>query len=69
MNKYFCDHCGVEINSRNDFIDMDIETLEDYYRADLCEKCRVELAKMQDELVKEFLAYQGINNTRLIEEG
>ena len=58
MNKYFCDHCGVEINSRNDFINMDIETLENFYRADLCEKCRAELAKMQDEMVQEFCRFE-----------
>ena len=54
MNKFFCDHCGAEINSRDDFINMDIETLENFYRADLCEKCRTELTKMQDEMVQEF---------------
>lgn len=54
MNKYFCDHCNKEINDFDDYIDTQIETINAYYRVDLCAKCRDDLLKMQNEMVKEF---------------
>ena len=55
MIKHFCDHCNTEMHPINNYHDMEIETLDDYYRCDLCKKCSLELEKMMDKMVEQFL--------------
>ena len=46
--KFFCDHCGKEINGMNDYIG---ETILDEIEADLCGECIVDL----NEIILNFL--------------
>ena len=46
--KFFCDHCGKEINGMNDYIG---EIIWDEIEADLCGECFVDL----NEIIVNFL--------------
>lgn len=37
--KYFCDHCGKELNSSTDYTDVGLDLYTKEIRADLCEHC------------------------------
>lgn len=55
MIKRFCEHCKNEMaDSRTDYEDYDIETLNNCFRVDLCKNCRDELAKKIDKIVIDF---------------
>lgn len=40
---YTCDHCGKELDQKNDYVDMSIDNLTGYVDADLCCSCLYEL--------------------------
>jgi hypothetical protein len=54
MTKIICDHCGRELGT-GDYDEYEIETINDYFDADLCVDCKNELAESMDKLVKEFI--------------
>ena len=55
QNKYFCNHCGTELNLKSDYIDLVIEigsnhTYGKYLDTNLCKNCVDELF----QIVKDF---------------
>lgn len=49
--KHYCDHCRKEINSMEDFIEVEVETPTDFYETDLCSDCVSEL----DDIIRKFI--------------
>ena len=41
--KQYCDHCGKELNSMEDYSDTVIDFCTDYLEADLCASCYEEI--------------------------
>lgn len=42
---YTCDHCGKKMNDMVDFPDMAFDDLNEYFSADLCRICYMELTR------------------------
>lgn len=42
---YTCDHCGKELNAMIDFIDIDVDDLNEWFNIDLCRSCYEELTR------------------------
>ena len=57
---YYCDHCGKEMDDFNNYVDMEIDTYIDSFRADLCKEC----AEKLDEMVKKFIE-RNINDAEI----
>ncbi len=38
-----CDHCGKELDPKQDYTDMQIDDFVDWYEVDLCSECFHEL--------------------------
>ena len=55
MKKFICDHCGKEINEKNDYIDYEIEFEANTYECDLCSKCCDEITTEIEKRLKEFI--------------
>lgn len=47
---YTCDHCGKKINEMNDYIDTEFDTIDDWFKADLCSECYKEIS----QTIKQF---------------
>ncbi len=45
-----CDHCGKELNEMKDYIDIDFDTIDTWFKADLCSECYTEISR----IIKEF---------------
>ena len=43
---YLCDHCGKELDVRNDFTGVELDDLDFYKNVDLCDKCYNEISKI-----------------------
>ncbi len=54
MTKIICDHCGKELGT-DDYDGYEIETINEYFTADLCVDCKNELSERMDKMVKEFI--------------
>lgn len=48
---YTCDHCGKEIDSMNDYTEMEINNFDFFAEVDLCKKCYQEVS----DIVKKFV--------------
>ena len=55
MKKILCDHCGKEINDKDDYIDYEIEFEANGYDCDLCAKCCDEITNEITNRLKEFI--------------
>ena len=61
MMKYYCDHCGKEINSKDDYVDYAItERFWDLgplakTSCDLCSDCKEEMCRELSAVVKSFI--------------
>ena len=51
--KTYCDHCGTELNSHNDYEDTDIDIANYFRRVDLCTSCFEKLTAMIEEFFEE----------------
>lgn len=54
VNKWYCDHCGKEIDNMNDYIDTEIDTPYNLLSTDLCQDC----VKKLWEVIGEFCSVQ-----------
>lgn len=54
VNKWYCDHCGKELDNMNDYIDTEIDTPYDLLSTDLCQDC----VKKLWEVIGEFCSTQ-----------
>lgn len=48
-NKVFCDHCGKELDTQNDYDNIEIEMNHKWQKVDLCDECFEQLWSMIDE--------------------
>ena len=55
MMKFYCNHCGKELNEMYDYVDYDIDFDELSYTVDLCTECKEKLVEEIDELVTRFV--------------
>lgn len=61
MMKYYCDHCGKEINPKDDYIEYSIAEhfwdLEPMPRTscDLCAECKEEMCRELSAVVQSYL--------------
>lgn len=46
-----CDHCGKELDTMQDYTDMEIDDFIDWYEVDLCSECFREL----DSVVRQYV--------------
>ena len=46
-----CDHCGKELNEMIDYVDIEIDALFYFHKADLCEQCYDNLNKIISEYI------------------
>lgn len=49
---YICDHCGKQMDTLDDYCDMDIDDFDFIISVDLCVECYEELSKMIKKFVK-----------------
>lgn len=54
VQKYYCDHCGKEINDKTDYSDIILDIGYDDISTDLCQSCIQDLT----EIVREFCSAQ-----------
>ena len=45
-----CDHCGKEMNSMNDYEDVEFDTFNEWFSTDLCLDCYREIS----HIIKQF---------------
>lgn len=43
--KTYCDHCGKELDEMHDYPDIEIDTIDEFLKCDLCKDCYKELSK------------------------
>ena len=58
VQKWYCDHCGKELDNIKDYIDTDINTAYDHTTQDLCQDC----VKKLWEIIGEFCSAQKSQN-------
>lgn len=51
VTKIYCDHCGKELSTMNDYDDCDVNLPDRRVNTDLCSDCAEKLSK----LIAEFL--------------
>ena len=39
-----CDHCGKKLDEMKDFIDTEFDTIDEWFKADLCSECHTEIS-------------------------
>ena len=55
MKKFICDHCGKEINDKDDYIDCEIDFEEYEFDCDLCAECKEELISNTIAAIEKFI--------------
>lgn len=55
MMKFYCNHCGKELDDWQDYVDYDIDFDDLSYTVDLCTECKEKLVEEIDELVTRFV--------------
>ena len=48
----YCDHCGKEIDSMEDYVDINIELWSTTFYTDLCHECYEELVRKVERFCK-----------------
>jgi len=43
--KIYCDHCGKELDEMHDYPDIEIDTIDEFLKCDLCKDCYEELSR------------------------
>lgn len=46
---YTCDHCGVILDEKKDYLELEIDNGLEYFESDLCRNCFKELDKYTRE--------------------
>lgn len=54
MKKFYCNHCGKQLDPVQDYIDYDIEFEELSYVVDLCEGCMEALVEKVDTMLTRY---------------
>lgn len=47
-----CDHCGKKLDDMKDYPDTEFDTINDWFRADLCSECYTEISNIIKQFVK-----------------
>ena len=55
IRKFYCNHCGKELDPVEDHIDYDIDVEELSYAVDLCAECKDKLVEEIDTVVTRFV--------------
>ena len=45
-----CDHCGKELDNIKDYSDVELDTIDDFFKTDLCSECCMEISR----IIKKF---------------
>ena len=43
---YYCDHCGKELDINKDYINRELELVDEFIHVDLCTECYEELKRI-----------------------
>lgn len=41
-----CDHCGKRLNEMTDYVDTEFDTIDEWFKADLCSECYTQISKV-----------------------
>ena len=47
-----CDHCGKKLDEMKDYSDTEFDTINDWFKADLCAECYTEISNIIKQFVK-----------------
>lgn len=47
---YTCDHCGKKLNTMTDYVDTEFDSIDEWFKADLCSECYKEISY----IIKQF---------------
>ena len=39
-----CDHCGKKLDEMKDYIDTEFDSIDEWFKADLCSECYTEIS-------------------------
>ncbi len=54
IRRFYCNHCGKELDPVDDYIDYDIDFDELSYAVDLCTECKDALVEKIDTIVTRY---------------
>ena len=49
-----CDHCGKKLDEMKDYPDIEFDTLDEFFKADLCSDCYEEISNTIKQFVKKM---------------
>lgn len=41
-----CDHCGKKLDEMKDYVDTEFNTIDEWFKVDLCSECYAEISKI-----------------------
>ena len=47
-----CDHCGKKLDDMKDYADIEFDTIDNWFNADLCSECYAEISKTLREFCR-----------------
>ena len=54
MKKFYCNHCGKQLNTAQDYVDYDIDFENFSYTVDLCSECMDVLVEKIDTTLTRY---------------